>query len=53
MLVADAGFPRKGDNQRLEGGSKLLFGIMFAENCMKMKKRTDGGHASLAPKIRH
>ena len=30
--MADPGFPRQ------EGGSRLLFGIIFAENCIEMKK---------------
>ena len=33
--VVDPGFPKKGANPR--GGDNLLFGIVFAENCMKMK----------------
>ena len=38
MSVVDPVFPGRGDNQRMEGGSKLLCGIMFAENCMEMNK---------------
>ena len=33
--MADAGFPRGG--AILIGGSNLLFGIIFSENCIKMK----------------
>ena len=44
MEVVDPGFPRWGANLRGEG-SNLLFDTIFAENCMKMKKkiRLSGG----------
>ena len=39
--MADPGFPEA------RVGPHLLFGIIFAENCMKMKKKwTEMGHAS-------
>ena len=37
-----------GTNSR--GGTNLLFGIIFAENCMKMEKKLDGGEARV-PRI--
>ena len=37
--VTDSGFPRGRQPQRED--TDLLFGIIFAENCMKMK--TEGG----------
>ena len=35
--MADPGFPGGGANSR-RGLANLLFGIIFAENCMKIKK---------------
>ena len=34
----DPGFPEEGANSGGGGGTNLLFGIIFAENCIKMKK---------------
>ena len=36
ISVTDPGFPRWGDQP--QGGCHLLFGQLFYENCMKMKK---------------
>ena len=36
FAVADSGFPMGG--APTPGGANLLFGINFAENCMKMKE---------------
>ena len=40
--VADPGFPgEEGANANGGGVAKLLFGVVFAENCMKMIKKLD------------
>ena len=45
--MADLGFTRGGTNS---GGAKLLFGIIFAENYMEMKKIwTERGRTSYVP----
>ena len=44
--VVDPGFP-KGAPIPEGGGANLFLGIVFAENCMKMKKKDREGHASL------
>ena len=41
ISVADPGYPREGGGR----GTNLLFGIIFAENCMKMKKLNWEGSA--------
>ena len=37
LAVADTGFPRRGDTNPREG-APLLFGISFAEKCMKIEQ---------------
>ena len=51
--VADPGFPRGGGANPQGGGTNLLFGCKFPENCMKMKDfgPRGAGHASLAPPL--
>ena len=46
--VADSVFPRYG-GVKSGGAIYLLFGIIFAENCMKMKKELDRGNFSVTP----
>ena len=38
LTVADLGFPRGGGANPQNGGTNLLFGQTFPENCMKMKE---------------
>ena len=33
------------------GGTKLFFGLIFADNCRKMEKKLDWGSASIAPRF--
>ena len=47
--MEDPGFPRGGSNPR--GGANLLFGIIFAKNCMKMKTLYGGRGARSANAI--
>ena len=50
--VADPGFPRVGAPTLGPGGTNLLFGIIFPENCMKVKifgRKRGARH----PQIRH
>ena len=52
MAVADPGFARGGTNPR--GGANILFGIIFAKNCTKMKNiGLKGGAHSSPPQILH
>ena len=46
--LADPGFPRRG-RQPQGGGANLLFGQIFAENCMKTKEIGSRGCTSLTP----
>ena len=51
--MADPGFPRGGGANLQGGGTHLLFGQKFPENCMKMKEfGPRGGHVSLASPLR-
>ena len=45
QVVADPGFPRRDTNAR--ESVNLLFGKLFAENCMKMKEIWLKGHGCL------
>ena len=47
--VADPGFPRGGGANPQGGGTNLLFGKKFPENCMKMKEFGPGGRMFLVP----
>ena len=53
--MADPGFPRGRApiRQGGMGGANLLFGILFAKNCMKMKKNAVRGdaHPSRLPRF--
>ena len=49
LPMADSGFPKRGDVNPWVWGKNLLFGKIFAENCMKMKEIGPEGPVSLAP----